>query len=91
MTPSDIRSLRKKHRLTREQFGEAIGMSDPIRIVCAWEKGQKSAGKPFTATGSAVAAMRMLDAVIDTLEMDIPSEARARLLGALPDCIRSIA
>lgn len=39
MTPNEVRALREKHGLTREQFGKLVWQTE--RAVRAWEVGER--------------------------------------------------
>jgi DNA-binding transcriptional regulator YiaG len=43
MTPVTIETLRKKHRLTREEFGELVYQTE--RAVKSWERGERELPK----------------------------------------------
>jgi transcriptional regulator with XRE-family HTH domain len=90
MKPEEIKALRERLELSQREFGEALGLSDPARIVRAWEHGERK-GAAFLPSGSARAAMKYLEGILDALELPMPQQARQRLLEALPDCLREMA
>lgn len=88
MTPDAIHVLRVSLQLSQKEFGEALGFTDGRRIVGGWETGIRN-GVPYGPTGSALAAMRYLEAIVQCLDADLTADAiRERLKMALPEFMR---
>jgi len=90
MTPDEVFVLRERLGLSQAEFGKALGIADASRTVRAWEEGVRN-GKPFEPLGTAIAAMRYLEAILRVLEesgpdleMSFPSVS-TRLRNSLPD------
>jgi transcriptional regulator with XRE-family HTH domain len=61
-TPNQIKKLRKRLGLRTEEFGEALNLSDPGRVVRGWESGMRN-GKPSQPAGTAIAAIHYMVAI----------------------------
>ncbi len=88
MTPAEIRAFRQRLNLSQRELGEALGLADPARIVRAWEEGVRN-GKPYAPAGTALAAMRYLEAILDVLGLELSPMVRLTLMKPLPDELRS--
>jgi len=83
MTKEDVQKLRAKLGLSPSHFGQAIGFAkkSAVRAVTRFESGE------LVPTGSALAAMRYLEAICDVFGKDYVHphhEIEQRLRQALP-------
>lgn len=63
-TPAEIKAIRQRLGLTSQEFGEALGYSDPSRVVRALECGSRK-GREYRLTGPGLQALQYLLAISD--------------------------
>lgn len=87
MTPQEITAIRDRHGLSIKDFALALNLPADGRQVRRWEKGMAK-GQPYAPTGSSVAAIRFLDAILSTLAESPPARLKTRLEEVLPEHMR---
>lgn len=78
MTPDDIIKTRERLNVSQSLLGDALGFSDGGRTIRGWEAGHRK-GKPYSPSGSALAALGYLEAIVAALDRLVAGEEVAAL------------